>query len=318
MNNGVLCIQTDTQYKGKLMIDPRYGIAAGNKDLYTIGEDGISLLPSFIDGTGVSLDADGMPENAMFYLDIRNGKAYFRGDIHAENGYFRGEVHATSGEFTGTLKAATLDGKLIGTKNGEVDWSAVDYIDLGGMVLDGRPGSTGITFKPGYEPVKYEFGTTAEEVNAGDGHPDMRANDKYRRDCIGGTWGSAYQFRGTDGKNGSDAKVPSYIKQTYIDSVEIRSPTIKANDYYIYPNDENDTTGSFNIFGMHDGKQYHMFQILYQGGDASPRIELFSPDGGYLHIGSAVSGMTYLHGHVSLENATITNWGGNHPHAVFA
>ena len=59
----------------------------------------------------------------------------------------------------------------------------------------------------------------------------MATNDKYRRDSLDGgiTWGTAYQFRGTDG---SDASVPSYIHRTYISETEIRSPTIYGGKIY--------------------------------------------------------------------------------------
>lgn len=340
LNNGVLCIQTDTQDKGKLMIDPRYGIAAGTQALYTIGEDGTTLIPSFIRSDGkVELDSDNMPENANFFLDIRTGKAYFRGNIYAENGYFNGEVHATSGEFSGTLKATTLDGKLIGSANASVDLSDVDYIDLGGMILDGRDGSTGIRFRPGYEPVKYQFATAA----TGPWHDAMGTNDKYRRDSLDGgtTWGDPYQFRGADGKNGSDANVTfanikaalqkaASTQKTFITADEMGAPNIYggniygakmyANDYYIYPQNETDYDGSFNIYGMYigTGKQYHMLQIRYDGTVTAPRVYLNSPDGAYLHIGQMYGGIVYLDGGISFQDATILDWGNNRPTAVFA
>lgn len=92
----------------------------------------------------MKLDADGMPENAMFYLDIRNGKAYFRGDIYAEDGYFRGEVHATGGEFTGIVKATdflTQDGQSMLT-NGKFNSR---YLDLGNIQIDGDTGDITMT-----------------------------------------------------------------------------------------------------------------------------------------------------------------------------
>ncbi len=114
----------------------------------------------------MKLDADGMPENAMFYLDIRNGKAYFRGDIYAEDGYFRGEVHATDGEFTGTVHATSGEftgivhatgGDFTGTVKA-TDFLAKDgtsmmtngkfnsrYLDLGNIQIDGDTGDITMT-----------------------------------------------------------------------------------------------------------------------------------------------------------------------------
>lgn len=304
------------------MIDPRYGIAAGNQALYTIGADGTTLVPSFIDGTGVSLDADGMPENAMFYLDIRNGKAYFRGDVYAENGYFRGTVYATDGEFKGIVKATdfqTKDGTSMLTKDGKFDSK---YLDLGGIVIDGETGNINFTGAGSITwgnnaPVKYQFGVAA----TGPWHDTMQANDKYRRDSLDGgtTWGEPYQFKGTDGKNGSDARVPEYIKQTYIDSVEIHSPTIKANDYYIYPYDETDVDGSFNIYGMYGSRQWHMFQLSYFGGGDTPVVRMCSPASGELHLGKRDAGALplFIDGVLDLNGVTEIRWGKNAPTAVF-
>lgn len=230
LNNGTLCVQTDTQNKGKLMIDPRYGIAAGNKDLYTIGEDGISLLPGFIDGTGIRPDADGMPENAMFYLDIRNGKAYFRGDIHAENGYFRGTVYATDGEFNGIVKATdfqTQDGTSMLTKDGKFDSK---WLDLMGINIKNDAGQTvmtidqsGVKFGTGFSPVTYQY-----SVDGTSWHNTMFANDKYRRESYdgGGTWAAGYQFKGTDGRPGSDGDPKKYLESIQV--TEITQGSVKS------------------------------------------------------------------------------------------
>lgn len=114
LNNGTLCVQTDTN-SGKILIDPRYGIIAGTKEIYTVSDDGsVSLKPAFIGSDGkISFDTDHMPNDVNFFLDVRDGKAYFRGNIYAENGYFNGEIHATSGVFKGTIEASTLKGHLI-------------------------------------------------------------------------------------------------------------------------------------------------------------------------------------------------------------
>lgn len=81
----------------------------------------------------------------------------------------------------------------------------------------------------------------------GNWHEGMTDEDYYRRDSTDGgeTWTAAYQFRGKDGRNGSDASVPGYIKSTYIDNAEIRSPTIKGNDVVVY--------GTFQTMGNVDG-----------------------------------------------------------------
>lgn len=79
-----------------------------------------------------------------------------------------------------------------------------------------------------YSPYQSQFSVDGKT----NWHPLMTDSDYYRRDSYdaGQTWGESYKFRGQDGADGSDADVPSYIKQTYISSTEIRSPVITGND----------------------------------------------------------------------------------------
>ena len=86
---------------GLMIFDPKYGIVAGNKLLFNT--NGTTVTPEFIDDWGdIKFDADGMPENANFYLDLRDGSAYFRGRIKADSGSIGGwelaenELHSGS------------------------------------------------------------------------------------------------------------------------------------------------------------------------------------------------------------------------------
>ncbi len=87
---------------GKILLDPDYGIVAGNGALFTT--NGTTVTPSFINSSGgVVTDSEGMPTNASFFLDIRDGSAYFRGKLKATSGYIGGftiesdYLHAGSG-----------------------------------------------------------------------------------------------------------------------------------------------------------------------------------------------------------------------------
>lgn len=73
----------------------------------------------------------------------------------------------------------------------------------------------------------------------------MGTNDKYRRDSLDGgtTWGDPYQFRGADGKNGSDANVTfdnmlkalqkaESTKTSFITADEVGAPTIYGAKIY--------------------------------------------------------------------------------------
>lgn len=86
LNNSTFVLQKDNG--GKILIDPKYGIAAGNGNLYTL--NGTTVSPSFIDSKGeITLEND-MPKNASFYLDIRNGDAYFGGKLYSKEGKIGG------------------------------------------------------------------------------------------------------------------------------------------------------------------------------------------------------------------------------------
>lgn len=301
------------------MLDPDYGFMLGTEgNPLIVGDDG-RVRPSCIDEDGNVRFEDDTNKNGIhipvgmnLYMD-KTGKLYTRGDMFASNFCFidgSGDVKTILSNVQSDLDTTK--------KMSKFDLSDVDVIDLGGMILDGRPGSTGIRFTPGYEPVKYQFSTSA----SGPWHSDMSANDKYRRDSLDGgtTWGEAYQFRGTDGRPGSDATVPKYITETIISKGVIAAPQINANDFAIYPNSETDYTGSFSIYGQHgSGKyldQFQMLEILYQGqADASykPEVSIRSPGGSVLNIEStyqlnigSVGHDTNFYGKLNFQNATTT------------
>lgn len=78
-----------TTQGGKIILDPDYGIVAGNGNLFTTS--GTTVTPSFINNNGsIQLDNDGIPVNANFFLDIRDGSAYFRGNVKATSGKIGG------------------------------------------------------------------------------------------------------------------------------------------------------------------------------------------------------------------------------------
>lgn len=255
----------------------------------------------------MKLDADGMPENAMFYLDIRNGKAYFRGNIYAENGYFAGVVKATDfltqggesmltgGKFNSKyldLGKIQIDGETGDiTMTGDINMGSASRIDLGSIVIDGENRTIRFTGKAGSilwgesAPVKYQFGASA----AGPWHDTMEAGDKYRRDSLdgGASWGEPYQFRGTDGRNGSPGRdgtvdyseVNRILKETYgitttyITEGTIGSPVIRGAEIYgcnIYAGDGQGMVASM----MGDGFYIHDADI------DTPKIALESMSNG--------------------------------------
>lgn len=165
--------------------------------------------------------------------------------------------------------------------------------------------------------MKYEFGTTAEAVNAGDGHPDMRANDKYRRDCIGGTWGSAYQFRGVDGANGSDANVPAWVKSitaTYIDSQWVIAPNIAGGN--ITALDSMTATCDFHV-----GDNIYLGDLMSSGKAIilGQRVSISNPfDTDTLELNALGNIRLITSNKLDLSGVGDIIWGKNTPIAVFS
>lgn len=131
LNNASFALSNDSDINtgadgGKILIDPQFGIAAGNSNLF--GRDGHEIKPSFWDDeeNKVIFDSKGMPLNSQFYFDINTGNAYFGGIINAE--------HIIAGTLNGyTIKEGTLDGSAIidNTLNG----SAIQRNTLDGSAI---------------------------------------------------------------------------------------------------------------------------------------------------------------------------------------
>ena len=132
LNNSTFVLQKDSG--GKMIIDPKYGLVAGTGALFSV--DGTTVTPTFVDANGeVEFDSDGMPRNTNFFLDARNGNAYFRGD-----GVFSGTVHAKDGEFEGVIRASDfqkfVNGKWESMLTDEGKWQEqfLDLSEIGGRV----------------------------------------------------------------------------------------------------------------------------------------------------------------------------------------
>lgn len=261
LHNSTFVLQKDNG--GCMILDPKYGLLAGTDGLFAT--EGTTVLPSFLGADGeVELERDGMPANTNFFIDSRDGSAYFRGNVYATDGVFNGTVYATDGKFTGeieatrgtfsgTIKAATLDGKLVGgATGGALEGISLNIgdgnfiVDTGGNVsMAGSINLSGGTITWGQNgPVRYQFST-----NGTSGwHETMAANDKYRRDSLDGgiTWGQPYQFRGEDGMSGSDGsdanvtfnnilralQTAADTKTTFITADQVGAPTIYGAKIY--------------------------------------------------------------------------------------
>lgn len=78
---------------GKILIDPSYGIVAGTRDLFTVDDNG-GLTQNFL--------TNGEPnQNANFFLDIKDGSAFFRGTVEASGGHIGGFTIADGELYSG-------------------------------------------------------------------------------------------------------------------------------------------------------------------------------------------------------------------------
>lgn len=281
---------------GKIILDPDYGIVAGYGNLFTTS--GTTVTPSFIDSRGnISFDSEGMPRNSNFFLDIRDGSAYFRGTIYAKNGTFSGELKAATGTFSGALQAATgtFSGELkaatgtfkgalqaatgtfsgalqaaTGTFSGALQAATGTFsgaLQAATGTFSGELKAASGTFKGTVQASRYLDSSGRDMMSSGKFTADyldvrgLNVNNRFIVDSSGNvtirggsiSWGAV---TGTDeidnrinqaqrdAKNAQDdvddlrwevnnldiPVVPDYIKSTYIDSVEIQSPTITGNE----------------------------------------------------------------------------------------
>ena len=213
---------------GKILIDPEYGLAAGTGELYDT--NGTTVIPSFIDDDGdIILDADGMPENANFYIDSKTGDIYLRGTVHATDGVFNGTVYATDGKFTGTVYAT--DGEFTGAihaTSGEFS-GTIKAATLEGTLKGNASGSGGAI-----EGVSLNIGNGAFTV-------DINGNVVIKNGSI--SWGAVtgteeIDDRITNAQNAADGAADDvydlargrYTRGTFISGTEISSPTISGGE----------------------------------------------------------------------------------------
>jgi len=287
--------------------------------------------------------------------DVHPLYAIWAGAADPENATFwvkkDGSIHAGDADFSGTLNAVRLSGNLIADKNNG-GWLRGCGISVGGnyetgignFYVDSSGNVTmkgninlsngNITWGSSNSPVKYQF-----SINGYSGwHDTMQSTDKFRRDSLDGgkTWGTAYQFRGEDGKdgeNGSDANVTfsnilsalqkaDGIKNTFITadslgtakiySAEIYGPKIYTNYLSIFPN-KSTNNGGLSLWGKWNDNLFNMFEITYYAGDGA-YVNIESPANAIVHWYCT----TDFFGSINFGGAKSIDWGKNAPTAVFA
>lgn len=291
---------------GQVAVAPEYGIIAGLKS--ATGEGLFKVQDGKITPVGTMDIIDGKPTNDRINVWIgTDGTAYFKGKVFATGGEFDGDVYGNNYYFRDGSSVRTLISKT--AKGSTVDFSNLDYINLGGIVLDGRTGNINFTGAGSITwgnnaPVKYQFA----QASTGPWHSTMQTTDKYRRDSLDGgtTWGPAYQFRGTDGKNGSDASVTfanikaalqraASTQTSFITVNEVGAPNIYGGNIYgakmytnllsVYPDADNpaDDGHGIEFYGVYGNDPYKFLRIRYSKNLfwPTPGVVFESPAGGY-------------------------------------
>lgn len=271
--------------------------------------------------------------NGNFTVD-EEGNLYarrgtFAGTLSGAKGTFGGQLVAASGDFKGVVQASDFldrngnsmmsDGKFtskyldlygltitnvstgattfavsstgVVTINGKVTMGAGSVIDWAAV------SNTNITSNPAYS-----LASTAS----------TRANSAYSlADDAYDEAKAAYERAQAAYTKANSISMPSYIKSTYIDQTTIRSPVIEGGEFYgsefnvIAGKDY----GSFNLYGPYGNTRYHMLTISYYEGDA-PYIDIYSPCGGYITIGSRYHGIVYFDGIIDFSGATVRHFPG--------
>lgn len=228
--------------------------------------------------------------NAFFKGNVYANSGVFNGTVYANAGKFTGEIEATSGKFSGTIYASKLAGTLeadeteggilkgiglnVGNGNFVVN-SSGDVTMAGSIDLSRGSISWGTN-----APVKYQFSVDGSS----NWHDTMTASDYYRRDSLDGgtTWGSAYKFRGQDG---SDADVPSYIHNAYIDFSSVNAPYLRGNSIELYG-------GHFSVYDS-NGSNQHGFVGHATGSATNNAGDSFTTNGVALSAGLSNTNISY-------------------------
>ena len=158
----------------------------------------------------------------------------------------------------------------------------------GNLTLKGN-----ITWGKDTFPVQSQFSVDGSS----NWHDTQTSSDKYRRDKLyNGTWGTPYQFKGTDGRPGSDANVTfnnilralqaaSNTKTTFITADSVGAPTIYGAKIYgaeIYAGGVDDEGGQ--IVGLSDSG------IIIYDGRGNMVLNIHESNGG-AHL---TTGFNYL------------------------
>lgn len=310
---------------GAFAVDPSFGLGLGQGNPFAVGSDG-TIVPKCIDTkTGaLKLDKDGFPVGMNFWAGL-DGQVYIRGNVYATDGVFNGTVYATDGEFKGIVKATdfqlpsgdSMVSILNNDKKIKSDWLdllGINIKDTAGNIMMTIDGTNGITINKG--SISWGAVTGTDEIDQRIQDVQDIADDAYS-EASSANDDLLKLVKGNLQKPGA----------TFINGKEVSAPTIRggkiygaqmyANEYNIYPLDDTEYTGSFNLYGNFGGRQYQFLEIAYgDSGLGTPNVTFDSPNGATAEWGFNVTRFTGKTLDFSLIDSI--SWGKNRPTAVFA
>ena len=191
-----------------------------------------------------------------------SGMKIVGGELNIGNGNFvvdkDGNLTANSGIFKGTVQGAafkTAKGDSMMTDGYKFN---ADYLELRGIEIKNDDNET--TFKIDANGNVTMIGDIILGSDSKITWDNVEGKPEFADVATSGS------FDDLDGV--PDIPVlPDYITETYIDSIEIRSPIIKANEFRIQ-NDLNQ--GKFVLEGMFDGNKHDVFTLSYADMGSNP------------------------------------------------
>lgn len=288
--NSTFVLQNDSG--GQMLISPKYGIAAGEDGIYTTS--GTQVIPSFIDDDGdVILDSDGLPDGVNFYINPKDGTAYFRGSLVAKKGKIGGFTIEEDYLYTGSGGTyVALNGSGSNTHSAYAIWAGSN-----------TPSSAKFWVKKNGE-MKATNGTFSGTLNASklNGTLSAAASGGWIEGCgirvgaNGGYTDSGYNFYVDENGNAE-------LRGSLISDCSIYAPTIYADIFTVKPKSRapgDVTQVGYSLWGYHGTNLMEVLNIGYFEG-LSPYVVFKSPvtaDADWRF------GRTSFYGSIDFSNAT--------------
>ena len=291
INNATLAMERENE--GKMLIDPRWGFAAGNTDLYSLNDS--TVTPSFIDSSGnVTYEAVGtssgikMPVNTNFYL-AADGRAFFKGDVYAENMYaenadFKNKISASKIDVSSLVVAGKgydpSNTKIIRVETGSINTAEIGNIGIFDVLTDtnGDGYLASKTIKIGPDNIVLSGSTNMIKMGSSEDFNSARPVIAYTNGLLVGNSSDSTTIRGSGNiQVDGDLKVSGDIKGDN----KITGNLIVSGD--LYQNDDIHLANNGNLLVASDS------DIIYNGMNYATGTGLVVSSNGYIKQNSSSS-----------------------------